>query len=134
MGPRLFWREVDRSCGRISQLKPFARDHQGPDLSHYAPRHQTADGVNLLSYVGTRNLDLLMAKLTYAHLFSYFVTTALGGASGSLLQIVTLVIYYARMFVFGSTPRAVHKIKFELESMEWGTLASSSRRDRKSVV
>ncbi|KAK4698531.1 calcium permeable stress-gated cation channel, partial [Phenoliferia sp. Uapishka_3] len=69
-------------------------------------------------------VTLLATKLPAASTFflTYIVTTSLGGASGSLLQIVTLITYYVKLFLLGSTPRSVYKIKFQLQNVKWGTL------------
>lgn len=67
---------------------------------------------------------LLATNLPTASNFylSYLTTTGLGGAGSSLLQIVTLALYYVFLFLLASTPRKVFKIKFKMEGDEWGTL------------
>ncbi|KAM0752233.1 DUF221-domain-containing protein [Meredithblackwellia eburnea MCA 4105] len=69
-------------------------------------------------------VTLLATKLPSASTFflTYFVTTSLAGASGGLLQIVALIVYYVKLFILGSTPRAVYGIKFTLGYVAWGTL------------
>jgi hypothetical protein len=50
------------------------------------------------------------------------VTVSLGGAAGVLLQIVPLIIYYVKLELLGSTPRAVFGIRFGMGGVAWGTL------------
>ncbi|GAA5918190.1 hypothetical protein JCM1841_005294 [Sporobolomyces salmonicolor] len=69
-------------------------------------------------------VTLLATQLPAASTFflTYFVTTSLGGAAGSLLQVATLIVYYVKLFLLGSTPRSVYGIKFKMSSVAWGTL------------
>ncbi|GAA5875622.1 hypothetical protein JCM1840_003281 [Sporobolomyces johnsonii] len=69
-------------------------------------------------------VTLLATQLPAASTFflTYFVTTSLGGAAGSLLQVVTLIVYYVKLFLLGSTPRSVYGIKFNMSNVAWGTL------------
>jgi len=41
------------------------------------------------------------------------------------LQIVPLVVYYAKLFLLGSTPRSIYSIKYDLRDVAWGTLFPS---------
>ncbi|KAL8284084.1 hypothetical protein RQP46_005197 [Phenoliferia psychrophenolica] len=72
-------------------------------------------------------VTLLATKLPAASTFflTYFVTTALAGASGALLQVVTLILYYVKLFILGSTPRSVYKIKFGLSKFPNMTLLAT---------
>lgn len=54
------------------------------------------------------------------------ITTSFGGAAGGLLQIVGLIVYYVKLYILGSTPRAVFGIKYEMPTVQWGTLVSDS--------
>lgn len=68
-------------------------------------------------------VQLLATKLPAASTFflTYFVTVGLGGSAGALLQIVTLVIYYVKLFLLGSTPRAVFDIRYTMSTVQYGT-------------
>lgn len=72
--------------------------------------------------------DMLATNLPTASNFylAYLATTGLGGAGSSLLQIVTLLLYYVFIFLLASTPRKVFNIKFKMENDEWGTLFPST--------
>ncbi|KAG7086001.1 hypothetical protein E1B28_003524 [Marasmius oreades] len=68
--------------------------------------------------------NLLAQKLPHASTFflTYVVLQGLSGTAGGFLQIVALVIYYAKLFILGSTPRSVHTLKYGMNSVAWGTL------------
>lgn len=51
----------------------------------------------------------------------YVILQGLAGTAGGFLQIVPLLIYYVKLIILGSTPRAVYNIKFGLRSVAWGT-------------
>ena len=53
---------------------------------------------------------------------SFILLQGLTGTSSGFLQIVTFVIYYVKLFILGSTPRAVWGIKFNPGNVAWGTL------------
>jgi hypothetical protein len=53
---------------------------------------------------------------------TYFVTTSFAGAAGALLQIAPLIVYYVKIFILGSNPRAVYNIKYSMNGVAWGTL------------
>lgn len=38
------------------------------------------------------------------------------------IQYVPLAIYYVKLFLLGSTPRAVYNIKYTMRSIQWGTV------------
>ncbi|KAH8926797.1 DUF221-domain-containing protein [Atractiella rhizophila] len=69
-------------------------------------------------------VNILAENLPKASTFflTYIVTTGFAGAAGALLQISTLVVYYVKLFILGSTPRSVYGIKFTMSSVQWGTL------------
>ncbi|KAF8627878.1 hypothetical protein AX15_004194 [Amanita polypyramis BW_CC] len=53
---------------------------------------------------------------------TYIILQGLSGTAGGFLQIVTLIIYYVKLFIFGSTPRSVYGVKYGAPSVAWGTL------------
>ncbi|KAL1946280.1 hypothetical protein VTO73DRAFT_15407 [Trametes versicolor] len=57
--------------------------------------------------------------------YEYIVLQGLSGTASGFLQLVPLVLYYAKLFVLGSTPRSVHCIRYTLRSVAWGTLFPS---------
>lgn len=69
-------------------------------------------------------INLLANKLPAASTFflTYFAVQGLSGAFGSLLQVVPLIVYYVKLYLLGSTPRAVFGIKYNMAGVEWGTL------------
>lgn len=68
--------------------------------------------------------NLLAANLPTASTFflTYAILQALSGTAGGLLQAVPLIVYYIKLFVLGSTPRSVYKIKYDLRDVFFGTL------------
>jgi len=38
------------------------------------------------------------------------------------IQYVPLALYYVKLFLLGSTPRAVYNIKYTMRSIQWGTV------------
>lgn len=69
-------------------------------------------------------VTLLATKLPAASTFflTYFVTVGLSGAAGALLQIVPLIVYYVKLYLLSSTPRAVFGIRYNMPQVQWGTL------------
>lgn len=67
---------------------------------------------------------LLARQLPNAATFflTYFVTASFAGAAGALLQIAHLAVYYVKLVLLGSTPRAVWNIKSWFPAVAWGTL------------
>jgi hypothetical protein len=67
---------------------------------------------------------LLAKNLPQASNFflTYVILQGLSGTGAGFLQIVALIIYYAKLFIFGSTPRSIYNIKYVMRSVEWGTL------------
>ncbi|KAF9458987.1 hypothetical protein BDZ94DRAFT_1269342 [Collybia nuda] len=59
--------------------------------------------------------------LSSTFFLTYVILQGLAGTAGGFLQIVPLVIYYVKLFILGSTPRAVYGIKYGLRSVAWGT-------------
>ncbi|KZT25738.1 DUF221-domain-containing protein [Neolentinus lepideus HHB14362 ss-1] len=53
---------------------------------------------------------------------TYVLLQGLSGTASGFLQAVPLVMYYVKLFLMGSTPRSVYKIKYVGRSVAWGTL------------
>ncbi|EJD05444.1 DUF221-domain-containing protein [Fomitiporia mediterranea MF3/22] len=53
---------------------------------------------------------------------TYVILQGLSGAAAGFLQAVPLAIYYAKLFILGSTPRSVYNIRYTLRNVSWGTL------------
>ncbi|EMD35447.1 hypothetical protein CERSUDRAFT_116206 [Gelatoporia subvermispora B] len=68
--------------------------------------------------------SLLAQHLPQASTFflTYVILQGLSGTASGFLQVVPLVLYYVKLFVLGSTPRSIYKIKYTLRSVKWGTL------------
>lgn len=66
---------------------------------------------------------LLASNLPQASTFflTYITLQGLTGAAGGILQIVPLILYYVKLVLLGSTPRAIYKIKNVLRNVAWGT-------------
>lgn len=55
--------------------------------------------------------------------FLTFVTLrGLAGSAGIFIQYSELAAFYAKLFLLGSTPRAVYRIRFGMRSLQWGTV------------
>lgn len=52
----------------------------------------------------------------------YIILQGLSGTAGGFLQIVSLIVYYVKLVLFGSTPRSVFGVKYGETSVAWGTL------------
>lgn len=48
------------------------------------------------------------------------MATGLGGASGAILQVVKLLIYYLKVKLLGSNPRSLQKARFAMPSVKFG--------------
>jgi hypothetical protein len=46
----------------------------------------------------------------------------MSAVAAGFLQIVSLIVYYVKLFLLGSTPRSVYNIKNGMSSVRWGTL------------
>lgn len=46
----------------------------------------------------------------------------LSGTAGGFLQIVAITVYYVKLKLLGSTPRAVHGIRYGTSPVQWGTV------------
>ena len=55
----------------------------------------------------------------------YLLLQGLSGVAGGFLQIVSLIVYYVKIYLLGSTPRSVWGIKYGKSSVAWGTLFPS---------
>ncbi|KAJ4468911.1 hypothetical protein J3R30DRAFT_3385050 [Lentinula aciculospora] len=66
----------------------------------------------------------LASSLPQASIFflTYIVLQGLSGTAGGFLQVVPLIIYYAKLYLLGSTPRSIWGIKYGSRSVSWGTL------------
>lgn len=69
---------------------------------------------------------LLTQNLPNASIFflTYILLQA-AAVAGGFLQIATLVVYYVKLFLLGSTPRSIYKLKNGMRSVQWGTLFPS---------
>ncbi|KAG1790166.1 uncharacterized protein HD556DRAFT_1392969 [Suillus plorans] len=67
---------------------------------------------------------LLAQYLPQASTFflTYILLQGLSGVAGGFLSAVGLIIYYVKLFILGSTPRAVYNIKYAPTTVAWGTL------------
>ena len=54
--------------------------------------------------------------------FRYLLLQGLSGAAAGFLQIVSLIVYYVKLFLLGSTPRSIWGIKYGKSGVAWGTL------------
>ncbi|PLW13499.1 hypothetical protein PCANC_15599 [Puccinia coronata f. sp. avenae] len=77
-----------------------------------------------LSKDPSKAVTILTINLPKASIFfmTYMVTTSLTSASGALLQIFPLIIYYLKLFVLASTPRSVFNVRYEMPQPQFGTL------------
>ncbi|KAG2156714.1 uncharacterized protein EDB93DRAFT_863086 [Suillus bovinus] len=55
---------------------------------------------------------------------TFFLTVYLAQAGG-FLSAVSLVLYYVKLYILGSTPRSVYNIKYAPTTVAWGTLFPS---------
>ncbi|WWC85304.1 uncharacterized protein L201_000166 [Kwoniella dendrophila CBS 6074] len=58
---------------------------------------------------------------TASTFFITLVLTQFTGTMGTLLQIVSLVLYYVKIILFGGSPRSVYKSRYNLNTQNWGT-------------
>lgn len=66
----------------------------------------------------------LATKLPGASVFflTYITLQGIAGSAGMFIQYVPLALYYVKLFLLGSTPRAVYNIKYTMRSIQWGTV------------
>ena len=69
-----------------------------------------------------RQTSSVLSSLINFLLDCVLVLQGLSGAAGGFLQIVSLVIYYVKLILLGSTPRSVWGIKYGATSTAWGTM------------
>ncbi|KAI0720717.1 DUF221-domain-containing protein [Cerioporus squamosus] len=71
--------------------------------------------------------SLLAQNLPKASTFflTYVILQGLSGTAAGFLQVVPLVLYYVKLFILGSTPRSIYRIKYTMRSVSWGTLFPS---------
>jgi calcium permeable stress-gated cation channel len=67
---------------------------------------------------------LLAQKLPQASTFflTYTILQGLSGTASGFLQVVPLLLYYVKLFILGSTPRSVFKIKYGARTTNFGTV------------
>ncbi|KZV65766.1 DUF221-domain-containing protein [Peniophora sp. CONT] len=53
---------------------------------------------------------------------TYVTLQGLSGTAGGFLRIASLVLYYVKLYILGSTPRSVYNIKYSPVTSKWGTL------------
>ncbi|WWC69648.1 uncharacterized protein I206_103591 [Kwoniella pini CBS 10737] len=58
---------------------------------------------------------------TASTFFITLVLTQFTGTMGTLLQIISLVLYYVKIILFGGSPRSVYKSRYSLNTQRWGT-------------
>lgn len=68
--------------------------------------------------------SLLAQELPKASNFflTYIILQGMSGTASGFLQVVSLALYYVKLFLMGSTPRSIYKIKYTLRNVSWGTL------------
>ncbi|RXK37761.1 hypothetical protein M231_05010 [Tremella mesenterica] len=64
---------------------------------------------------------LAMQMPTASTFFITLVLTQFTGTIGTLLQAVTLAIYYVKIVLLGGSPRSVYKTRYTLHTTTWGT-------------
>jgi hypothetical protein len=104
------------------------RDHRRPSWTHQQPDiypHHSGTKptfvVYFLPHVGHISFVQLFSVVYLLACFRYIILQGLAGTAGGFLQIVPLLIYYVKLFILGSTPRAVYGIKYGLRGVAWGT-------------
>jgi len=119
-----------RRLGTLSTLSH--RNHRNPVESlHDLPvsRFHAHPLPNPRRYPSTRGQVLELHRITLFTLLTIANRSPNRSRSsipaGSLLQVAPLVIYYAKLFVLGSTPRSVYSIKYDLRDVFLGTLFPS---------
>jgi hypothetical protein len=72
-------------------------------------------------------VSLLAQNLPQASVFflTYIILQGLSGTAAGFLQLVTLILYYVKLILLGSTPRSIYGLKFGARSVAWGTLYPS---------
>lgn len=77
-----------------------------------------------LSKDPSQAVTILTINLPRAAIFfmTYMITTSLTSASGALLQIFPLIMYYLKLFVLASTPRSVFDVRYQMAQPQFGTL------------
>ena len=58
---------------------------------------------------------------TASTFFITLILTQFTGLAGTLLQAVTLAIYYVKIILLGGSPRSVFNIRYQLQTTNWGT-------------
>ncbi|WWD10359.1 hypothetical protein V865_008494 [Kwoniella europaea PYCC6329] len=58
---------------------------------------------------------------TASTFFITLILTQFTGTMGTLLQIVSLILYYVKIILFGGSPRSVYRSRYKLNTQKWGT-------------
>ncbi|KAF8491650.1 hypothetical protein JB92DRAFT_2614895, partial [Gautieria morchelliformis] len=66
--------------------------------------------------------SMLALKFPEANAFFLTYISALSGTLGGFLDMVSLIIYYVKLTLLGSTPRSIYSICYTLRDVAWGTL------------
>ncbi|KAG1736152.1 uncharacterized protein EDB91DRAFT_539954 [Suillus paluster] len=71
--------------------------------------------------------SLLAQYLPQASTFflTYIMLQGLSGVAGGFLSAVSLILYYVKLYILGSTPRSIYNIKHAQSTVAWGTLFPS---------
>ncbi|KAF8491661.1 hypothetical protein JB92DRAFT_3128292 [Gautieria morchelliformis] len=71
-------------------------------------------------------LSMLALKLPASSTFflTYIILQGISVTAGRFLNIVSLIIYYVKLTLLGSTPRSIYSICYTLRDVAWGTLGS----------
>ncbi|KDN35488.1 hypothetical protein RSAG8_11526, partial [Rhizoctonia solani AG-8 WAC10335] len=79
-------------------------------------------GLPQLASNPTSILTILAERLP--EVATYFLTYAIlqGLARSAAAQIVPLVLYYVKLYIFRSMPRSIYNIRYSLRKVAWGTL------------
>jgi hypothetical protein len=69
-------------------------------------------------------VSILAQNLPQASVFflTYIILQGLSGTAAGFLQLVTLILYYVKLIILGSTPRSIYGLKYGARSVAWGTL------------
>ena len=58
---------------------------------------------------------------TASTFFITLILTQFTGTVGTLLQPISLVLYYVKIILLGGTPRSVFNSRYTLQTQQWGT-------------
>jgi len=110
-------------CRSLLGLLPLFKVSRATQERFPPPWHRTFPKHRLSS---SRKSSLLLIRnfLCNRHLtfYSFVLLQGLSGVGAGFLQIVSLIIYYVKLFILGSTSRSLWSIKFIPGQVAWGTL------------